>query len=299
MPTILGDKVTVAVGGSTLATWNDPAALPANASLWGADKMDGWDDSSDMDFNSSARNGIDGDIKGDYDAVRARHLLLGGYLLAATRAQAEGLWDGLVYGLPRNTELTVTRNEAIPKFVRCYRSAKIERVQFLDDAISNGIGYAIRWETTLTCLDPLKYDVVTQTQSAGVAGQSVGGRTYPRTYPMTYSSTTGVGNAIILNNIGTAPTPPLVTLTGPLPAGGWRVANDTTLKDFRMNVGLGTGDTMVIDFRKETALLNGQLVFGTITGDFWDVVRGQNTIRLYADFNAAAGITASINSAWE
>lgn len=299
MPTILGDKVTVAAGGSTLLTLNDPALLPANAGIWGADRLDGWDSTSDIDFTSSARTGIDGDVKGDYDAVRARHLLLGGYFLANTREQAEGLWDGLVTGLPRNQELTLTRAEGVSKFVRCYRSTKIDRVESYDRVIANGVGYWMRWETTLTCLDPLKYATTAQSGSAGVAGQSIGGRTYPRTYPMTYSTGTGVGNAILLTNSGTAPTAPLVTLTGPLPKGAWRVANDTTLKDFRMNVGVLAGETLVIDFRKETALLNGQLVFGAVTGDFWDVVRGQNTIRLYADFDAAAGITASINSAWE
>lgn len=299
MPTILGDKVTVAANGSIVLTLNDASAVPLGATFWRSDVLDGWDQTSDMDFTSSPRASIDGDAKGDYDSLRARHLTLGGYIMASSRAQAEVLWDTLVAGLPRNQELVLTRFEGTPKFVRCYRSAKIERPQQLADAVSSGVGFALRWETVLTCVDPLKYASTASSGTAGVAGASSGGRTYPRTYPMTYTSVTGSGNAITLVNTGTAPTPPFITLTGPLPKGGWRVANDTTLQDFRMDIGILAGEQLTLDFRNEIALLNGQVVFGAITGDFWDVVRGSNTIRLYADFDAAAGIAASINSAWE
>lgn len=296
MSTIFRDKVTV--NGS--ATWNDPASVPAGAQAWGVDQIDGWDDTADLDSLFIARGGIDGDVHGDFDALRGRHLLLGGYVHASNRAQAEGLFDQIVRSLPRNKELTLTRHEGVPKFVRAYRAAKIERPQLLVDTVGNGQGTGFRWMVPLIAPDPLKYAVQQQTSSAGVAGLSVGGRTYPRTYPMVYTTTTGVGNAAVVTNTGTAETPPVVTLTGPLGAGVWRVSNETTLRDLAINVGLAAGDTMVIDFRREVATVNGFVVSGTITGDFWGVSPGvQNTIRLYADFDPAAGISVTINSAWE
>jgi hypothetical protein len=293
--TIFRDKVTIVNGGTV--TYNDVTVYPPGATYFNVDRMDGWDDTSDLEGSVIPRGNIDGDVPPDFTPARSRHLLVEGYLLAPTRAQADGLFDQVVLSMPRNRELVLSRYEAVPKFLRARRMVSLDVLERYHDP--NGAGHGMRWQTQLVAPDPFKYDVNTQSNTAGVSGAVSGGRTYPRSYPMVYTVPSGTGNAILLNNTGTAPTLPLITLTGPLPRGNWRVANDTTLKTFSMDMALISGDTLVLDFRKETAVLNGYPVFATTSGDFWSVERGTNTIRLYADFDPAASITAAINSAWE
>jgi hypothetical protein len=293
MPTIFRDKVTVN-GGTSLVTFNDITQYPAGAGHWCIDVLDGWDDTADLELASSLRGGVDGEVLGSFAQAKARHLLIRGYVVAGDRARSEALKDQIRSSWPRNVDLVLSRYEPVPKFVRCRRNGKIE----FPPGEDVGTGFAFR--LPVIAPDPFKYALAPVSGSAGVAGQSTGGRTYPRTYPMVYTTTTGSGNAVVIVNAGTAPTPPYITLTGPLVKGAWRVVLENTGDTFQMDIGLGAGDTMVLDFRNRLALLNGYPVTANITGDYWYLPpKVSSTVRLYADFDPAAGIAVSAYSAWE
>lgn len=293
MPTIFRDIVTIGPLGAEV-TFNDPTDLPAGAVMWGLDVMDGWDDTADMNTPSTELGGgSDGEVAADFFSYKARHMLLSGYVMGATRLDAAALRDVIARdALPRNVDLLLTRQEAVPKWMTVRVAGKRE-VQMVGPQ-------AFRWIQPVMSEDPFKYSTTSQTEMAGVAGVSSGGRVYPRTYPLTYTTiASGESNSAVVNNLGTAPTSPLVTLFGPLDSGGWRLSNETTNKSIRFNIGLGPTDIMVIDFKQQIALLNGFPVTATIVGDFWKVEPGVNVIKLFADFDPGSGFSITINSAWE
>lgn len=292
MPTLLKDKVTI-----NGITFNDALAKPVGAIEWGCDTLDGWDRAADIQAVISDVGGsTDGQIIADDLVTNGRGLLASGWATAGTRAETETLMDVIMGDVaPKNVDLVVARYESIPKYVtaRAIGERSIARVG----------PYGFRWVAELLAGDPSKYDLIPPAGSSGtsgVAGQSTGGRSYPRTYPMTYTTiTSGSENYVTVTNRGTKDTLPLVTITGPLVKGGWRLSNETTGKQVRFDVGLAAGDVLVIDFKQELATLNGGPVTATIFGDFFPIVRGANVIKLFADYDPAATLTVAIESAWE
>ncbi len=291
MPTIFRDKVMC---GTVL--FNDPTAVPPEANSWGCDTLEGWKKSASRDIISTPFGGsVDGEINANYWPAKAKQLMAGGWATASSRANAEVLED-LILGdaFPANEDLTLVRWEGVPKFMR---------VRVLGEAEITNVGpNAFRWVVPLQASDPFKYSYLPlagESGTSGVAGISSGGRTYPRQYPLQYTTLDdGSSNAVNIVNSGTAPTYPIAYLTGPLPKGGWRLANDTTNEFISFDVDLTATDTLQIDFAERIALLNGYPVTRTITGDFWRAKRGVNVIKLYAPYDPTASFTISINSAW-
>lgn len=74
-----------------------------------------------------------------------------------------------------------------------------------------------RYQLTLAASDPRKYGGL-QTVSTGLLNPGSGGLTYPLTYLLTYG-TAPSGGLVTLDNPGTAPTEPLIIVSGPLLAG--------------------------------------------------------------------------------
>lgn len=288
MPTIFRDKVVV---GTT--TFNDAALRPAGAQSWGIDVLDGWKTSPDLDVTLNKISDVDGEVMGDFQSIRSRYLTVGGYVLAESRALSDGLEDVLANTFRRNADLILERYEPVPKFLRCRRVGPIEITSPMD----NG------WRFTLDLVapDPFKYSVTPVGPfTAGVAGLSSGGRVYPRTYPLEYTTiSSGGANLVTLVNAGTASTAPIISITGPLTRGGWRLSNETTGETLLMDIGLSATDTLDIDFALELVRLNGYVTSPTIKGDFWRVVPGVNIIKLYADYDPASSFTITIYSAWE
>lgn len=276
--------------------FNDAPFKPAAAQAWGVDVLDGWKTSPAVEVNSTSLGALrDGEDYGDYFPMRSRFVTIGGYVAAATAADAEALHDILVRdAFPRNVDLVLARFESVPKFVRYRRTAAVET----DWVVETGF----RWNTTLGCQDPLLYSVDTIEVEAGTAGQSTSGVSFPVTFPFTFTATVGGADdstAGVINS-GTAPSPYVIaTITGPLPRGGWRLRNDTTDEEIFFDVGLATGETMLIDFTTQQLVVNGFPYSARRSGDFWRLAPGNNAIRLYTEFNADTTLTIQAKSAWE
>lgn len=292
MPTIFQDKV---VAGTVV--FNDPLSLPLPSGVvqWGLDVFDGWDDTTEIESYFLSIGSVDGEEPGEFFPAKGRQLIIGGWAEAVDRATAHALWDILVRdAFPRNATIHLERHEPVPKFVDALVSAK-RTIDWTGPR-------AFRWGIPARAPDPFKY-ALTAIDSGfiGVAGQSTGGRTYPRTYPLTYTTiASGEANSAIIVNSGTAESKRFtVTLTGPLNSGGWRLVNETSNESLKFNIGLGATDELVIDFHTELALLNGFPITATLSGDFWRLKTGPNVVKLYAEFDAAAGFQIEAHSAWE
>lgn len=290
MPTIFKDKV-ICNG----VTFNDPLALPSGAQRFAIDEMPGWKNGPSIDYTTNKILGLPGEVLNSEQSPKARYMTVGGYVLAATRAQADALADTLVAAaFPLNKDLRLERYEPVPKFVTARRIGPVE-------VSSQDIGLGFRFSVDLICQTPYKFGVTpVGPLSAGVAGLSSGGRTYSRRYPLQYTAIiSSNATSVTLTNAGTAESAPTIVLTGPLVKGGWRLSNETTDEIISMDVGLAFGDVLTIDFGNELVYLNGSLISPNVTGDFFRIVNGPNVLRLYADYDPSAGFTASAFSAWE
>jgi hypothetical protein len=292
MPTIFRDKVTVAPAGGSTLTFNDLATQPAGTVTWGLDVLDPWDSTSPMDVTFTPIGNVDGEVPGDFFELRGRMLTVGGYVEAVDRATAEALRDQIYLAFQRNVDVTLTRYETIPKFVKG---------RFIGDWGMTWVGpTAFRWGTKIKSGDPMKYGLAASSGSAGVAGRSSGGRSYPRTYPLTYTTVTNnAADSVAIINNGTGNTQGIASIHGPLLRGAWHLSNDTTGKDLRVDIDVATTDTLLIDFKNQIVTLNGSLVVANTIGDFWVIKPGVNIIKLYADYDPAAGFTMTAYPAWE
>jgi hypothetical protein len=287
MATIWKDVIVLnVVGGDTPVYFNDFFEAPTGAQSWAIDDMPGWDDTPDIDVQLSQVAGVDGEIMGDVQTARARHVIVSGYVKAPDRATSEILRDILVRdAFPRNKDMTLTRYEGVPKFLKVRRSGPIEITPPMPEVAQ----------------DPFKYSLDPVIATAGAAGLSTGGRTYPRTYPLTYTIVSGSADIdrAVVENIGTVASAPIIDLTGPLSKGGWRLSNETTGEDLFLDIGLATTDELDIDFATEVVRLNGFVVNPATGGDFWRVEPGINIIKLYASYDPGTTFTITNYSAWE
>lgn len=97
----------------------------------------------------------------------------------------------------------------------------------------------------------------------------------PRAYDDVESTRTGAGVAA---NDGTMPTAPIATIDGP--STNPRVTNSTTGEFVQVNVTVGSGEQLVIDFAAKTIELDNVSVYGDFDPDstWWDLQPGNNTI---------------------
>lgn len=293
MPTIFYDKVTALPAGGTTITFNDPTALPTNAIRFGLDVLAGWKTTPEADPKFAPIGIVDGEIPGDFFPLKGRELTIGGYVEAMTRADAELIEDIILRdAFPRNKDIVLTRFEPITKFVTGRRFGQVE--------IEYNEPHSFRWAVRIKCGDPLKYAATSTTAQAGVAGTSSGGRTYPRTYPLSYTVVlSGASDSATVYNAGRSDTKPIIDIHGPLPI-GWHLENITTGGSLKFSTSVPTvTDHLVIDFANGTAELNGGPVTATIFGDFFSIVPGANTIKLFGEYDSTAGFSVTINSAWE
>lgn len=292
MSTILGDLVEFShsSGGCTL---NDPTLVDwAGAIKVCIDNIDGWRETVDLNVSRVQRGVGDGDYVASRFAKKSRVLIIEGYILAPDRASTDELFDALVNNaFPEDTDITITRHEPVPKYVVGRLAGPIEDTQYIPGGM--------RWSTTILCPDPLKYDALNVISgSSGVSGISSGGRTYPRTYPLSYNLVAGgEGNQITVYNAGTARTPPIIVVTGPLPA-GWRIESVTTGETSSFDVDLSALDELEIDMGLKTAKLNGEPINGLLVGGWLTLVPKTNVLRLYGNYDPAAQISLTAKSAW-
>jgi hypothetical protein len=290
-PTIFRDVVTCGAW-----TFNNPAVLPAGVTQLGINILDGWDDTAPMELRISSRGTRDGDIPADRFPLRSRHITLSGWMYCTSRTAARLAHTALVRdAFPRNANLTLTRFEPdAAKFVTCRRENQIEL-----PPLQNHTGPHFRFLVPLIATDPLKYaSTLDMTGSAGVVGVSTGGVVMPVKMPMVFLIGSGEANQVSVTNTGDADSYPVTTITGPLPS-GWRLENGTTGEALLLDISLAASDSLVIDHRLQTVLLNSFPVPPGINGDFWSLAPGVNVIRLFGAFDPAAMFSIVARSAWE
>lgn len=295
MSTIFRDKVTIDNGVDVFAA-NDPSDFNPMPYRLKVDLLDGWRNTANLDAVIIPRGISDGAVFGQRFPAKERYLLLGGYFVGETREDADNAEDELVRRLPLNRDMKLIRHEPTPKSatVRVYDAIEFQREPFESE---------FRFLVPLVAGDPNKYGLDPLSGETGVSIPAQFGRSYPRFYPLEYASTSGgVESYADIFVGGTTTTKKIVsTITGPLIKGAWRITNEVNgeLRTLSFNVGLGSGQVLVIDHKDHTASINGYPVQIGMEGEWWGMEPGQNRVHLIAgDYNETARLNIQAYSAW-
>lgn len=146
------------------------------------------------------------------------------------------------------------------------------------------------------CTDPRIYADTPTILSGLTLAAATGGLTWPLTWPLDWG--TFSSGAFTATNSGGEPTGLTFTFSGPLTTP--RVENITQSRTIEFDLALAAGDTLVVDTRARTVLLNGTASRSgslTATSSWFLLGSGTETLR----FAAAAGtgtLTAEWRSAW-
>lgn len=274
------------------AAFNDPGSSWPGTIRCRVDRLEGWRETANKTPVRARRGVGDGDYIGKRWPAESRMLEIEGYIQTPNRDTLDGTFDSIINSaLPQDTDIIITVYEPIPKSIIGRITGTIDPYQYLPDSL--------RWRATILCANPYKFDAVgTMEGSAGVAGISTGGVIFPVTMPMLFNiDPQGQGNQVTLFNRGTAKTFPYIELGGPLNA-GWRLEKAGTGEFSSFDIALSAADSLIMDHRSKTATLNGQPVSGLITGSWWGLEPGSNTIRLYGNYDPFASFYVYAKSHW-
>lgn len=148
------------------------------------------------------------------------------------------------------------------------------------DDPSEGFALTVRWAVTLESADPRVFSaVLSSAQYDPTASLSGGGAPMPLVFPLVFSTTTAT--ELFVTNGGNAPTPPTLTIRGPVanPA----IDNDSTGESILIRYTLGSADVVQIDVSTRRTYLNGSLrrdLVETAGTTWWELQPGENAVRL-------------------
>lgn len=147
------------------------------------------------------------------------------------------------------------------------------------------------WEIELEASDPLLYGGTLNVETGGITTIG-GGFAIPFTIPFAISG--GITDQITCVNAGNARVfPSRVVLYGP---GTDFILENRTLSQQLVYTGtIADGDYVEIDMKNRTALYNGLTnVYGNVSGHFWELVAGTNTVALTVGSGDGAATAARI-----
>lgn len=221
----------------------------------------------------------------------ARPITITGMISAPTTSARDAAIEQLIAAASL-TDTVLTVEESIPKQVTVRRSG---------DVLVELLGlYGAKYSALVTAADPRRYSTTLQSRSTGLPSVT-GGLTLPITLPILIS-TTMVSGAITLTNAGSIATRPTLTLAGPVVTPTIVAAlPNGTVTQIAYGDTLQTGDTLVIDSKTRTVVLNGtasrRLYF---SGTWPEIPAGTAVTYSWSSpvYNSSALLTGTCRSAW-
>jgi phage-related protein len=157
--------------------------------------------------------------------------------------------------------------------------------------------YEALFSIGLVAPDPLKYSATEHALETGLPVSS-GGLTVPHVVPFTVDSVSISGTMEVFN-AGNATTAPRLIIYGPVDTP--RVTNVTTGETLTVALVLEAGEYLDIDLEAHTAMLGGTSSRrGFISGSWWKLVKGNNTLSFNASvYHADAALQVIWRDAWK
>lgn len=184
-----------------------------------------------------------------------------------------------------------------------YVKARSLGIKYDWDSIRRTGSTAVQFQ--LKCEDPTIYSDPPITVGPMVLlALSVTGYGYPRAYNRTYGGGISGGSGTSIYNSGTVISWPEITITGPVV--NPYIINDSwptiNVPRIRLAASLGVGDSVVINMRNRTVVLNGivsRRLWVSPPYVWWGLIPGNNFIRFGADTSTAAEATLTYSHAYE
>jgi len=205
---------------------------------------------------------------------------------------------GAAFTINAFTELPFSWN--LPGMAQVSRQVN---VRLLAREIPLDIDYAHRkavCAVRMWATDPRIYDSTTQTLTTTLP-LSNGGAAWPITWPTAWGSGGGSGS-LTITNAGGFNAPAIIVITGPVD--NPTIENATEGKHLTFNITLANTDTLTVDLRNKTVILNGtasrrNTLSQTDASSWWDLLPGNNTFNYRAN-TTQVGSTAAISwqSTW-
>lgn len=218
-----------------------------------------------------------------------RRVVIGGSISKATvatfSAYRRELIDALSFLNDMKTILLTLDDDSLLQFDAVAKS-KVRLYQ------GPGMLTYAKWEVELELFDPILYSQAEHSDT-GYVTTIEGGADIPALVPI--ALTGGISNELSISNAGNARIwPSSFQIHGP---GTNFVINNRTIDlAFNYDAEIPDGDYIDINFREKTALLNGlSNVYGNISGDFWHIDLGTNTITLQVGSGDGAGTRIEIS----
>jgi hypothetical protein len=154
---------------------------------------------------------------------------------------------------------------------------------------------AAQWRVQWEALDPRMYSTALHSTTVGLPAGS-GGFGYNLVFPRNYGGG-GAGGSLAAVNAGTAPSPWVARLDGPLVAP--IITHQEQDRTIRVGVTLDVGEFLVLDSLSRTALLGGTASrYSSLVAPQWfDLTPGANTIRFLAT-SGSGTLTFTWRDAW-
>lgn len=140
----------------------------------------------------------------------------------------------------------------------------------------------------------LKSESITRTDLMGGASVPM---SVPISFPLSPATLTSLGR--VISNDGNDDSDPIFTINGA--GSGFIVSNNTTGKQFTLDRTLTDSDSVVIDVRNRTVVLNGVTnVYSSFDGDFWSMIPSTNDISfsINSGHDASTSLTVEFRDAY-
>lgn len=161
--------------------------------------------------------------------------------------------------------------------------------------------YGARLSLQFECSDPRRYSLGEESKFLELPPDTEDGLDYPLVYPLDYGIEV-LSNSAIVTNDGDAPTPLTLVFNGPVT--NPRLVNQTTGEQLGFEIVLTEDDTLTVNTRLGTVLLNGvadRLYTRTASSSpllGFDLEAGDNEIQIIADeWETGAGVELTYRSA--
>lgn len=166
-------------------------------------------------------------------------------------------------------------------------------IQYVTDTLAT-------YSVMVTAPDPRRYSTLLAQYDTALPMTS-GGLTLPVTAPFSIDATTEEGEIFAFND-GSFETRPTFTITGPATTPKIHTQyGDGTVKTLTFSSTLATGDELVIDTDRHTAVLNGSVSRRRYISGDWPVIGARQEVTFQfraANYNSTARLTAAWRSAW-
>lgn len=215
---------------------------------------------------------------------------LAGYVDAGSMGATEDAFDALIQRLAGEGSHTF-------RFRRLGRAEDEQALVTLGglDSPQEGYSRTVRYAATVVAADPRTFSSTLKTSAYDPTGAiSGGGVAMPLVMPLVFTTTTVTELDVV--NSGNAPTPPVLTVTGPVASP--IIDNATTGESIYLLYTLGAGETIVVDVAARTVKLNGavrQDLFDASRSKWFDLKPGLTALFLRGSGMSAGATQLSVS----